>query len=96
MAREMRDREDGRLPVALQNREHKMEHLHRLLCEEFNDKEILDVAIAVGVRPDELPGLVCRDKARALLDLLRARERLADLIEECREVRPFTLWPNVE
>lgn len=95
MVREMQDEENGRLPVAVLIPKRNLEHVRRLLCEEFNDRELLNIAIAVGVDPRMLSAPVCRGQARTLLELVQEYGLLADLLAECREARPFANWPNL-
>ncbi len=95
MARERQDEENGRLAVAILIPKRNLERLRRLLCQEFNDRELLNIAIAVGIDPRMLSAPVCRGRARTLLELVQEYELLADLLAECREARPFANWPNL-
>lgn len=93
MVREMRDEGNGRLPVAVLIPERHVEDLRHLLCEAFTEQELLRIAVAIGIQPEELPDPVCRGIARRLIDLAVERRLLADLLEECRETRPLHPWP---
>lgn len=67
--------------------------LHELLVECFNNEELHTVStLHLGIDYDSLDALGKAGKARELIMYLKRRNRLSDLIEVGRELRPNTDW----
>ncbi|MCB9421360.1 MAG: SUMF1/EgtB/PvdO family nonheme iron enzyme [Ardenticatenaceae bacterium] len=71
-----------------------MSQLLQLLTTHFNRDELKTLCHELGVNFDELPEGGISGQARELIHLLRRQERLADLIEWGRRLRPKAAWPT--
>lgn len=68
--------------------------LQQLIAERFSLEEINDLAFQLGIESDDLSGTTKRGKARALVEYLKDRERLEELIELVRSQRPGEATDN--
>lgn len=59
----------------------------------FNDEELRDLCLALGVDYEGLPGLGKDGKTRELALFMQRRGRLGSLVEQCRRLRPYLAWP---
>lgn len=70
--------------------------LHQVLIEHFNEEELRTLCFYLVVDYDGLPASGKNHKARELLSLLQRQNRLLELVEFARELRPQAKWPSVE
>lgn len=68
--------------------------LQRLLGSHFDLSELQTVCFEVGVDHENLPAKTKDELARELILYQARRQRLAELIEECRQRRPLIDWPE--
>ena len=69
--------------------------LHQLLIQHFDDSELQTLCFDLGVDYENLPGQTKADKARELVEYMQRRNRLADLIQLCQQLRPSATWPKL-
>jgi hypothetical protein len=62
----------------------------------FNLEELKNLCLDLGVTYDNLPGEALESKARELIDYLRHRGELAQLVARCKELRPNYAWTPQE
>jgi DNA-binding LacI/PurR family transcriptional regulator len=58
----------------------------------FDDSELRDICFSLNVDYQSLPGASKGDKARELITFLERRERISELVETCRQLRPNIPW----
>lgn len=68
--------------------------LRHLLNEYFSEGEIREVCFDLEIPYDELSGRGKREKVMELIGYLERRNRLADLLELGRQLRPNVNWPS--
>jgi AAA+ ATPase superfamily predicted ATPase len=66
--------------------------LHRRLVANFDEDELRTLAFNLGIDYDMLVGKEILDKARELVTYMERRDRLDELIEACRQLRPHVEW----
>jgi hypothetical protein len=69
--------------------------LRDALAESYSLEELHDLAFALNLEFDDLPGQVLKAKARALVELLKRQDRLAELAPLCRKNRPAVNWDEL-
>lgn len=69
--------------------------LRQLLTQQFNKSELHLLAFDLGVEYEELVGSTRSDKVVSLIEYLMRNGRLTDLVTQCRQLRPYTTWPEV-
>lgn len=62
--------------------------LRKRIAALFGREEILELAFDLQINPDELEGATATALARSLVDYMEKRDRLPELIEMCRSLRP--------
>ncbi len=62
--------------------------MRQVLTEKFNDQEVRNLCFDLAVDYDDLPGLAKGDKARELILFCVRHDRLQELVELCRRLRP--------
>lgn len=72
-----------------------LSQLRQTLISHFNKSELRHLVFDLGVEYEELAGSTKSDKALALIDYLRRRGRLPDLIKQCRQLRPNAHWSEI-
>jgi hypothetical protein len=70
----------------------KRSRLRQVLAERFSDGELRTLCFDLGIEYDDLPGEGKADKARELVAYLERRDRIPDLKEIGRRVRPDVSW----
>lgn len=68
--------------------------LRQLIFELFNEDELRSLCSDLDVHYDGLPGRGTEAKAHDLVHYMRRRQRLAELLEVCRQLRPKADWPE--
>lgn len=66
----------------------------QLLNSYFSDGELRDLCFDLGIDYESLPGSGKSDKARELLAYVTRRNRIAELLETCRQQRSQVAWPS--
>lgn len=61
----------------------------------FDESELIDLCFDLGINYEALVGEAFPDKARNLVLHQQRRQRLNDLIEHCKRLRPSHEWPMV-
>jgi tetratricopeptide (TPR) repeat protein len=69
-----------------------LSHLRRTLVESLSEGELRDLCFDLGVEYADLPGEGRADKARELVRHLDRRDRISQLIEVGKRLRPDVLW----
>jgi hypothetical protein len=77
----------------LSGRFQELSQLQRQVVQLFNESELRDLALALQVNYDALPGSGTSDKARELILLHLRLGRLPDLIARCQQERPDRFIP---
>ena len=72
-------------------REHLIQ-LHQILTERFAHGELRTLCFDLGVDYDDLPGGGKADKARELIVYLERRDRIRELLEAGKRLRPDVSW----
>jgi hypothetical protein len=62
----------------------------------FNEDELKDLALFLGINYDALSGSGTGSKAREIVTLCARQKRLAELLAQCAELRPNTEWPDTK
>ncbi|MCA9874166.1 MAG: NACHT domain-containing protein, partial [Anaerolineales bacterium] len=70
-------------------------NLRDLLDQHFNDAELRQLCFDLTVEYENLPGDTRLAKAQALVQHCLRHNRLPELADRCRELRPTTTWPDV-
>ncbi len=86
---------DAKLLLEIPPREKRRDIEHRLahhLGEYFNETELTDVCMELGLRYDQLHGSIPQAKAQALVYWSANRNRLDDLAKVGKRERPFLDW----
>lgn len=86
---------DARLLLEIPPKEKRRDTEHRLaqhLGEYFNETELTDVCMELGLRYDQLHGSIPQAKAQALVYWAANRNRLNDLAKIGQRQRPFLDW----
>lgn len=76
----------------------KRQHLvtvHHMLTTTFDEGELRTLCFELGLAYEDLPGEGKSNKARELVTYLARRQRLSELIIQCRRLRPHAAWPPV-
>lgn len=81
--------------LVMDEREHNLGEIVKLLAQGFDLKELNGVAFELGIEPDRIPGDTREEKARELAAYCDRRNRLQVLIDHCRSQRPYLPWPLV-
>lgn len=72
-----------------------LSQLRQSLIQQFSKSELHHLAFDLGVEYEELTGSTRSDKAVSLIEYLQRNGRLPELITQCRQLRPSTIWPDV-
>jgi hypothetical protein len=72
-----------------------LRHLRDKLVELFNEGDLRNLCFDLNIPYDFLSGQGTGDKARELVDYCRRHNRLTELLEHCRELRPRVDWDNL-
>ena len=86
---------DAKLLLESPPRERRRDTEHRIaqhLGEYFNETELTDVCMELGLRYDQLHGSILQAKAQALVYWAVNRNRLDDLANIGKRQRPFLDW----
>lgn len=75
-------------------REHLIK-LHRTLSNRFREGDLRTLCFTLGVDYDDLPGEGKSDKARELIVYLEHRDRIPELVETGKQLRPDISWDDV-
>lgn len=70
----------------------QLTELHQLLTQYFNEEELQTLAFQLGVRYDSLLTEGKTNKARELVLYMERRNRIPELLDQCREARPNINW----
>ncbi len=70
--------------------------LLELLRTYFDDSELRDICFSLNVDYESLPGESKADKSRELIASLERRDRIADLVAVCRQLRPNIPWQEAK
>lgn len=70
-------------------------NLWNLLLKHFNELEARELCFSLDLDYDDLGGRGRADNVRELIEYLARRERIVELIEVCREKRPFADWDDL-
>ncbi len=62
--------------------------LRKKIAEQFSWDEINDLAFDLKLDPDELTGHTVTSRSRSLVEYVKDRQRLSELVEMCRSKRP--------
>jgi formylglycine-generating enzyme required for sulfatase activity len=68
--------------------------LRQILATRFNEGELRDLCFDLGLDYGDLVGETRSDKARELVAYLGRRDRVSDLVETGRRIRPDIRWKN--
>ncbi len=66
--------------------------LHKILMKCFNETELQTLCFRLDMEYDDLPGTGRENKARELIKYLERRQRLSELVEIGKELRPKESW----
>jgi uncharacterized protein YjbI with pentapeptide repeats len=69
--------------------------LRRILVDRFDETELRELFSDLGIEYDSLSGEGTRDKAMELIGYCERRERIGELVEKGRKLRPDIPWPAV-
>lgn len=69
--------------------------LHEVLAVRFNESELRTLCFDLEIDYDDLPGAAKTDKARELVAYLERRERIHELAQVGRRLRPDVSWDNI-
>jgi hypothetical protein len=69
--------------------------LHTSLARRFNQGELRTLCFNLGVEYEDLPAEGRADKARELVEYLKRRQQISDLVRLCRHQRPDIAWDDV-
>lgn len=86
---------DARLLLEIPPKEKRRDTEHRMaqhFGEFFNETELVDVCMELGLRYDQLHGSIPQAKAQALVYWAANRNRLNDLAKIGQRQRPFLDW----
>ncbi len=75
-------------PKRVKERPRDANILRQKLVEYFSLEDINDLAFQLNIEPDELSGSTKKTKARSLVSYMKDRERLEELYELMRSLRP--------
>lgn len=64
--------------------------LRQVLTEKFNDQELRNLCFDLAIDYEDLPGSAKGDKARELILACLRHDRVQELVEQCRRLRPST------
>jgi tetratricopeptide (TPR) repeat protein len=70
----------------------RLSHLRRILVESLSEGELRDLCFDLDVEYADLPGEGRADKARELVRHLDRRDRISQLVEVGKRLRPDVLW----
>ena len=70
-------------------------NLRDLLNEHFNDAELRQLCFDLTIEYENLPGDTRLAKAQVLVQHCLRHNRLSELADRCRELRPTVAWPDV-
>lgn len=73
----------------------KRSQLWRELVESFSEEELNTLCFELGVDYENVSGDTKADKAREIVELFERENRLGELVDYCRGVRPEANWPDV-
>jgi tetratricopeptide (TPR) repeat protein len=68
--------------------------LRRILAMRFDDGELRTLCFGLGIDYADLPGKGKENKARELVACLGRRERISELVEMGKKLRPDVLWDD--
>lgn len=68
--------------------------LYQLIRQRFNEEELRDLCLDLGVDYEDLPALGKAGKARELVILFERNGRIPQLIAACRQARAGLAWPD--
>ena len=66
--------------------------LRRFIVKHFNDSELRDLCLDMGVDHENLSGDNKADKARELVAYCERRQIVPGLVAKCKELRPNVSW----
>jgi hypothetical protein len=66
--------------------------LRRILVDRFDETELRELFFDLDIEYDSLSGEGTRDKAMELIAFCRRRERIGELVEKGKQLRPDTSW----
>lgn len=69
--------------------------LRTLLENSFNEDELSTLCFDLGVEFENIGGETKIDKSREIVTMFERKQRLDDLIEACRRLRPTVDWPDI-
>lgn len=72
-----------------------LKKLRQILVNRFNVSDLRDICFELEVEFEDLGGESKKDKARELLDYLKRRERILDLVRTGERLRPDIHWGQV-
>ena len=75
--------------------QHDLRRLHQILSTRFVEDELRTLCFYLSVDFDSLGGKGTKGKARELLAYLAHRNRISELVETSRQLRPDISWDDV-
>jgi hypothetical protein len=66
--------------------------LYQTLCDDFNENDLTTLCFHLGIDYETLPTVGKDNKARELISLVERTNRISELIEEGKEMRPNSKW----
>ena len=69
--------------------------LHKNISKHFNEEELRTLCSDLDVDYDDLPALGKTNKARELVGFMMRTTRIAELVKECRRLRPKVDWQDI-
>jgi two-component system, NtrC family, response regulator AtoC len=70
----------------------RLSRLHQLISQGFNDSELRTLCLDLDIYYDDLPDEGRTNKARELVQLMQRQNRVTELVEICRRLRPNVEW----
>ena len=69
--------------------------LNDILKNDFNLNELRQLCFRLGIDYEDLVGTTKSDKCQSLIEYMKRRRLLSDLISAGRQLRPNTEWPDI-
>jgi hypothetical protein len=70
--------------------------LYDLITQYFNDEELDDLAFRLNIQRGELQGATTSRRAQSLVLYCQRRGMMRRLATQCKRLRPFAPWPDVD